>query len=966
MKIAQFLQTAVTEPSFQPPSAWLEHGPFATWLIRKMRPRHFVELGAHFGYSYFAVCETVLSEGLSTRCVAVDTWQGDEHAGFYSECVFEGVQAENERYATFSTLLRKTFNNALVDIEDGSVDLLHLDGRHFYEDVREDYENWLPKLAPDAVILFHDTEVRERGFGVCRLWAELRQKHPSFNFVHGNGLGVLCPGKEVPEFLTEMFALSSSNGGPGVIEDYFQFIGSIMSERVAVRNRYAEFEAHITQLEADRKELRSALTEREETFVAGQKTLQEHKETLETGQRSLRKLEAAYQTAQQDVAAPEMREARAGLTEQIAVLEAQLKFAENQATLTQEALRLARRYPLAGLRDKLVFKLLRVLAKASPPLSPRTVARFGRSAAKRDPDRGLSPSTGGAVSYAAVREGWARQRAAQAGRLAQLREDLVNGPLISVVVPVYNPDPELLAEMIESVRAQSYPNWELCLADDCSSNPEVRQVLRKFAARDPRVRLVLRETNGHISNATNSAIEIAEGAYLALLDHDDLLDPDALLLVAKAIADHPDARVIYTDEDKIAKDGTHYDPHFKPDWNRELLYGINYISHLGVYDADLVRSIGGFRKGFEGAQDYDLLLCCIERLRDDQIVHIPKVLYAWRATPGSTVASNDAKPYATAAGRRALAEHLERVHAEQIEVIAGPFPLSYRALWPIKGDPLVSIIIPTRDHLAVLRVAVETIVQRTAYENFEVLIVDNGSVKPETLTWFDDIMARDDRVRVLRDDRPFNYSAINNAAVTKARGEFIALVNNDVEVIDPGWLTEVLALAQREGVGCVGAKLSYPDGRVQHGGVGIGIGGVAGHFHLLRASDDPGYFCRLMLRQELCAVTAACLLVRRSIYDEVGGLNETELTVAFNDVDFCLKVRAAGYHNLWSPWAQLIHHESISRGYEDTPEKKKRFAAEANYMRAHWRTDQFSDPFYNPNLSLHDGDFNLAVPSWQI
>lgn len=625
----------------------------------------------------------------------------------------------------------------------------------------------------------------------------------------------------------------------------------------------------------------------------------------------------------------------------------------------------ARRKPLQQLKRKLAFKLLRSLSRASPPLSRRTAMRFARSAAKRDPDRDDLHIREEPGDYRTILGKWQEQRDGLDDRLERLVDRLRDGPLISVVVPVYDPDPGLLAETIESVMEQRYPNWELCLADDCSSDERVREVLRHYSARDKRIRVVFRQSNGHISAATNSAIEIARGQYIALLDHDDLLDRDALLLAAKVISDNPDIRIIYTDEDKISENGARYDPHFKPDWNRELLYGMNYVSHLGIYDTALVREAGRFRVGFEGAQDYDLLLRCVEKVEDNQIHHIPKVLYSWRATPGSAAASSDAKPYATEAGRKALAEHLKRETGDEIEVERGPYPFTYRAVWPIKGNPLVSIIIPTRDHLDFLKVAVSSILEKTDYENFEIIIVDNGSSERRTLEWLGAIEARDNRVRVRRDERPFNYSALNNAAVAASRGEFIALLNNDVEVMSPQWLTEMLSLAQRRNTGCVGAKLFYPDGRIQHGGVIIGLGGCAGHAHKLFPGEHDGYYRRLKLRQEFSAVTAACLLVRREIYDAVGGLNETDLTVAFNDVDFCLKVRAAGYRNVWTPHAELVHNESISRGFDDTPEKIRRSEKEVGYMISRWQINDFPDPAYNPNLTLDAEDFSFAHPQWE-
>jgi glycosyltransferase involved in cell wall biosynthesis len=518
--------------------------------------------------------------------------------------------------------------------------------------------------------------------------------------------------------------------------------------------------------------------------------------------------------------------------------------------------------------------------------------------------------------------------------------------------------------MIASVQVQSYPNWELCIADDCSSDPRIKEVLTEISVADARIKVVFRDVNGHIAEASNTAIDMASGDYIALLDHDDLLDRDALFYVVKEITNNPDVAIIYTDEDKISDAGKRYDPHFKPDWNRLLLTEINYVSHLGVYQSELIRKIGGFRKGFEGAQDYDLLLRCLEHISDYQIKHIPKVLYTWRATQGSTASSSEAKPYASEAGRRAIEEHLARTCLEKVVVEAGPFPFTYKPLWPVHGNPLVSIVIPTRDNLAILQVAVESILSKTLYENFEIIIIDNGSEEEETLDWFEAVVQQDSRVLVRRDDQLFNYSKLNNAAVFESRGDFIVLMNNDIEVISPDWLHEMLALAQREKAGCIGAKLYYPDNRMQHAGVIIGLGGVAGHSHKMFDRSHAGYFARLQLRQNYTAVTAACLMVSRHVYDTVGGLNETDLTVAFNDVDLCLKVRAAGYENAWTPYAEFYHHESVSRGGEDTPEKKLRFKNESDYMKATWNTDSFQDPAYNPNLSRDVEDFSFSIPRW--
>ena len=499
-------------------------------------------------------------------------------------------------------------------------------------------------------------------------------------------------------------------------------------------------------------------------------------------------------------------------------------------------------------------------------------------------------------------------------------------PLISVVVPVYNTDPTHLKACIESVRAQSWPHWELCIADDASPKAHVRDILTESMAKDARSKVCFRQTNGHISEASNSALALAGGEFVALLDHDDELARHALLLIAAAINGVPDAQVLYSDEDKLNVKGQRFDPHFKGDWNPDLLFSQNYVSHLGVYRRDLLQRIGGFRVGVEGSQDHDLLLRCLPHISGQQIVHVPSVLYHWRATEGSTALSAEEKQYSTDAGVRVLRDYFAQNGPDGVAVEEGLVPHTYRVIWPVPTPaPLVSLLIPTRDKREVLEVAVRSILDKTTYPNFEIVILDNGSVEPQTLQWFEAVQRNESRVRVLRYDLPFNYAAINNFGEKHARGSIIGLINNDVEVISPGWLTEMVGHVCRQDVGCVGAKLYYSDGTIQHGGVIIGIGGVAGHSHKYAPANAYGYFSRLLLTQAVSAVTGACLLVRRDVYREVNGLDEQNLAIAFNDVDFCLKVRQAGYRSIWTPYAELYHHESVSRGSEDTPERQPGF-----------------------------------------
>lgn len=532
-------------------------------------------------------------------------------------------------------------------------------------------------------------------------------------------------------------------------------------------------------------------------------------------------------------------------------------------------------------------------------------------------------------------------------------------PLISVVLPVYNPPVAFLKECLDSVLAQYYPYWQLCVADDASTDPAISKLLADYAEQDPRIHVVSRKENGHICAASNSALKLVEGAFIALLDHDDVLAPEALFEVAKVLQKYPDAGLIYSDEDKLNDEGERYDPHFKPDWNPDLLLAQNYLSHLGVYRTDLVNRVGGFREGYEGSQDHDLALRVSACLSSQQIIHIPKVLYHWRAVEGSTALNHQQKDYAAEAGLKAVNDYLTNHHAGAIAVF-GNMPNTYRVHWPLPDKPpLVSLLIPTRDRVEILKPCVDAILSRTDYRHFELLILDNESTCPETLAYMQGVKERDARVNVLRWEKSFNYSAINNFGVKKAKGSIIGLVNNDIEPINPDWLTEMVSQVCRPGIGCVGAKLYYPNNTIQHAGVILGIGGVAGHAHKYFNRSAAGYFSRLHLAHNLSAVTAACLLVRKEVFEKVEGLNEEHLSVAFNDVDLCLKVREAGYRNLWTPYAELYHHESVSRGADNDAKKRARAAAEVAYMRATWAYELDNDPAYSPNLTLAHEDFSL-------
>jgi glycosyltransferase involved in cell wall biosynthesis len=539
-------------------------------------------------------------------------------------------------------------------------------------------------------------------------------------------------------------------------------------------------------------------------------------------------------------------------------------------------------------------------------------------------------------------------------------------PLISVLLPVYNPDLGFLQAAIDSVRTQIYERWELCIADDASTDPAVRPFLEQATRSDSRIKLVLREENRHISACSNSALGPATGEWCALLDQDDALTENALAFVALEIMAHPEAGVIYSDEDKIDQDGARSNPFFKTDWNPELFLGQNYINHLGVYRTSLLREIGGFREGYEGSQDYDLALRCIAKLRPDQIRHVPRILYHWRMAEGSLAAIPDAKPYAKEAARRAIADSLERRGVKARVVPCPENPESHRVIYEMPDPaPLVSFVIPTRDNAALLQRCIESIRERTDYPSIEIIIVDNGSTKTKTVEF---LRAMEEKkiALVVRDAGQFNFSRLSNHGAARVTGEILAFMNDDVEAEESGWLREMVSQVVRPEVGAVGARLWYPDGTLQHGGVIVGVGGVAGVAYHRFPRGHPGYFNRLWLQQNYSALTAACMLIRKNVFAEVGRFDEEHLGVSFNDVDLCLELRKRGFENVWTPYANLIHRESSSRGHPSTPDQHQQFLREATYMQQKWGAELLRDPFYSPNFSLNWPGFDFAwPPRWE-
>ena len=529
-------------------------------------------------------------------------------------------------------------------------------------------------------------------------------------------------------------------------------------------------------------------------------------------------------------------------------------------------------------------------------------------------------------------------------------------PKISIAVPAYKTPEKFLRQMMDSLLEQTYENWELCIANASPKDASMEYTLMEYARRDPRIRWKKLEENKGIAENTNEALDMAEGEYIGLLDHDDLLAPNALYEVAKVLEKEPDTEVLYTDEDKVrGEDLEHFQPHLKPDFNPDLLRSNNYICHFFVVKRSILEKTGGFRSEYDGAQDYDFIFRCTEEA--GKIRHIPEILYHWRTHEASTADNPESKLYAFEAGKRAIEANLKRSGLVGTVTQTKDYGF-YRVKYPVAGNPLVSIIIPNKDAREDLEKCINSILGRSTYSNYEILIVENNSTSQEIFDYYKQLSEMP-KIRLLRWKKEFNYSAINNFAAAKAKGDYLLFLNNDTEVITPDWIEEMLGFAQRKDTGIVGAKLYYGNDTIQHAGTVIGIGGIAGHMFTDMPRERSGYMHKASIIQDLSAVTAACMMIKKQIFDQVQGFEEA-LSVAFNDVDLCLRVRQLDYLVVYDPYVELYHYESKSRGAEDSKEKVRRFQSEIEFMRCRWeKLLKAGDPYYNKNLSLTKWNYSL-------
>lgn len=1206
---------------------WLQHIPFAYFLIELLKPETIVELGVHGGNSFCAFCKAVNILNINTKCFGIDTWKGDYQSGFYGEEVYAKLlDYTNKEFSGNAVLLRSTFDNGLKNFKDNSIDILHIDGLHSYEDVKHDFYAWLPKVSSSGVVIMHDTLVKKNDFGVWKLWNELSVSYLTLNFFHGFGLGVLCKSESTPKNIKDFVKYANKEQ---VIKSFFAILG----ERIELKFRKQQFEEKINKFYSENQKnepkfesqiwlvnredatIRSMLKQKiygtekqlsfkieefdsqvalqvspindychlrinnvlaqdkksqqyklsfftnairwnlnEYEFVSnmpqifintqelddivmlildiefiwlGKESLSKSVQRLERSEKSLISLQSSinrtsltnfnkkgqlrrvkqisldndqYESIEKDSIINEQVKKIRSLQQIIENVQNDFskiknsiswkigslivfpfrifrnKFIESKAYLFLQLIKISLLFPfkiVASINRKNINKLYNAL-RNEPPVQiiknirlylinkqtlendkfehdtyrkeheskdiiihcdhalifDKRISVTGWAIAKLGIDKievlienssltkmitgklrndvaqeystyvgssrsgfsyqfkiikeHLNPNfaiikacdKNGEVAELKVKLQFSYQyldlnqqykifqtkNKLSSGFVKSIKEDCRNfeyKPKISVIVPVYNTEQIHLERCIQSVLKQYYNNWELCLFDDGSTNIETKTCLQKYSEFDKRISVAFGNQNQNISKALNSAIGLSYGEFLGFLDHDDELTADALYEVVKVLNNDRFLDLIYSDEDKIDEDNNLVDPYFKSDFNLEMLLSNNYICHFTVVRKTLGDHIGWFRVGYEGSQDYDFYLRVVDITR--KIFHIPKVLYHWRKIPGSTSYLYSEKNYAHLASKKALEDYLKRNRIFG-QVLDGDFKSIYRIRKEIIDQKLISIIIPFVDKVELLKRCLQSIFKNTEYPSYEIILISNNSKEDTTYEYLQAIQQRYDNIRYYIFNMPFNYSKINNWAVKKCKGEYLLFLNNDVEVLTNGWLKALAEHINRKEVGVVGAKLLYPDDTIQHAGIILKIGGIAGHSHKYISNSNPGYFSRPHMIQRISAVTAACMLVKRGLFNRVGGFDEKSFPVAFNDVDFCLKIQQFGYHVIYTPYSVLYHYESKSRGKDNTKDKQKRFKQEIKEFEDRWSLILLKgDPYYNPNLTLKYENFGLNV-----
>lgn len=949
-------------------SAWIQHIPFAFYLIEVLRPKVVVELGTHTGVSYSAFCQAIKELNLNTKAYAIDSWTGDEQTGFYGNEIFEDFQDFNSRnYESFSTLIRSRFDDSVQEFEDGTIDLLHIDGCHKYEQVKHDFETWKSKVSERGVVVFHDTDVFRDEFGVWKLWEEISHQYPSFKFKHGNGLGILLIGNKIPkEFLEFVNAAGKSAG----IQALFNIMGEKLEKDLIVWSQKSLI------LEKD-----ALLSEKEDLCLYQKEEISENKlKTNELIQQNIainirsqmemipleKQLQDLYESETWKVGSlftrpfqilfPINSKRRKIIWSIGSLLSAQSKIRGNQQKqITDSKLYLDQEKPDAQkiipdqakkdiLNKDLINEIyqsetwkigtffIRPLAKLLPPMNP-----FRQKSAKlfNSADR----LNNGKRKYIKDDSGDIENKMTE----SEIKS-WDSPPLISILVPIYRTPKKILSKMIESVISQISPNWELVLVNASTENAEINETLTEYALRDNRIKVINIENNLGISNNTNIAFEHSSGNYLAFLDHDDLLDPYAVYYGTKYIIENPNIDIVYSDEDKIDSDGNVLNESFyKPDWSPIYLLSKMYVGHFLIVKRAIYQKLCGLNSEFDGVQDFEFVLRAAEL--NPVAVHIPKILYYWRKVQGSIAMDIDEKGTQIEDLQvKAVKNHLNRLG---INCIVHKHPVFRHCVQvePSQDNnnyPLVSIIILSKDNPELIHKCLESVFTISTYPNYEVIVVDNNSSNPDTFEEY-----KKYPIKVIEFNSKFNYSKANNIGFNHSSGEYVILLNNDIEVLTKDWIEQLLFYCKFPSVGAVGPLLLYPNRTVQHAGIVLGFRGTADHVMRYYPNGADGYAGSLSCAHEVSAVTGACMMVKRSDYKNSEGLLEDYQT-HYQDVDFCLRLRAQNKVNIFVPNSVLVHHESITRGkYYDHIDRE---------LLLDLRGEMISkgDPYYNPNFQLTD------------
>lgn len=964
MSLHSFVTSAasIQHHTFEAPSAWLGHIPFGAWLVQATKPNILIELGTHYGHSYFSFCESVKHNKLSTKCYAVDTWRGDVHAGEYGPEVYEFISNYNaNHYSNFSSLLRMEFDNAVDNFTDNSIDFLHIDGLHTYDAVRHDFMAWLPKLSERAVVVFHDTNVKRDDFGVWQLWEELSSQYPNIYFEHSYGLGVLFVGREQSNEIQALLKEWANAEERKTIQLFFFKLGRCVQNDWEI----AHLKTNWNNVDQEANKKMQAISEKKEQAIDSLRSaITNYEEKLSDLKFDLDTFKNCVDESNKQIIERDNK-----------IISFTLKLSEKeneiQSIYHSKSWHITRpfRSLAAGLRS--VKNLLTTRTKST---EKKPIEKTNTNKAQNHTNANVINSTQPSGISNGLKTNhnrndyseWVRRydTLTDAGR--ELMQRRIAGfkikPCLSILLWADNDSVEQLTATIKSIRKQNYTNWKLYIATEKNLSDSLHRAIEQYTQIDSRIIVALQSKKGLTDEPVNGTQKQPDCEWVVLMNPEGILAEHALFWIADTINHDPQSDLIYSDEDKINEDGRRFEPHFKSDWNLDLFYAYNFISNLCVYRAEILKQLDNINLETIKLQIYDITLHYLEKFKQNKIRHIPRILYHSSLDAKTNAQPEQKEKHEETKHKQALNRHLAQ---KNINASVHSVRYGYRVQYGLPLVlPLVSLIIPTRNQCELLRQCVESILYRTAYPNYEILIVDNGSDDHTTLQYLQNLQTTEDKVTIIRDDRPFNYSALNNTAAKAAKGDLLGLINNDIEVISPDWLSEMVSQAVRPGVGAVGARLWYPNDTLQHGGVILGLGGrrLAAHSHRLMPRGRSGYFGRADLVQEYSAVTAACLVIKKATFEEVQGLNEVELQVAYNDVDFCLRLKENGYRNIWTPYADLYHHESASRGGDDSDEKKLRYNKEIAYFSNKWRDKLLIDPSYNSNLTLDHPDFSLAWP----